>query len=219
MDRLVKFPHWVGFHMETIISQAQQTSWVEWFGTAAGLIGVYWSIKERVLAWPFFILCYSSYVYLSLSASLYAAMGLNACFIPISFYGWWRWSRSTGSGSAGKAEGGRLAIARLGPKGYGLALGALLAGSLLIGWALDRFTEGYLPYLDAFASTLSLIAQWMLGRKLIENWIAWFVADLVFVFLWGVQGYWVAVFMFVVFMGLAVMGFAQWRKELRSHEG
>ena len=77
--------------MEAIITQIQQTSMVEWFGTVAGLTGVTLSIKEKVLAWPFFIICYGLYAYLSFGASLYAAMLLNACFIPFALYGWWKW--------------------------------------------------------------------------------------------------------------------------------
>ena len=83
-----------------------------------------------------------------------------------------------------------------------------------IGAILSRYTEGAFPYLEAFGTSLSFLAQWMLSRKYIENWIAWFVADTAFIVLWGIQGYWVAVGMFIVFTVLAALGFLSWRKEL-----
>jgi len=200
--------------MEAIITQIQQTSMVEWLGTATGLIGVTLSIKEKVLAWPFFIFCYGLYAYLSYGASLYAVMFLNVCFIPISLYGWWKW------GMASRAEGGdvsssdSLAIATLNLRQIVAVGGIVLLATIGIGTILSRYTEGAFPYLDAFATSLSFLAQWMLSRKYTENWIAWFVADVAFIILWGIQGYWVAVGMFIVFTVLAALGFLSWRKEL-----
>lgn len=200
-----------GLLMEEIVTQLQQTSLVEWLGTATGLLGVYLSIKEKVLAWPFFIMCYGLYVYLSFSASLYSAMALNACFIPIGIYGWREWSRATAKKGDGEEE---LSISRLGARGIGAVLSILILGTVLIGSALWRFTEGAMPFLDAFATTLSFLAQWLLSRKYIENWIAWLLADLAFMVLWGAQGYWVSVGMFAVFTVLATYGFLSWRKGL-----
>ncbi len=199
--------------METLIDQIQQTSLVEWLGTITGLLGVYLSIKEKVLAWPFYILCYALYTYLSVSAGLYAAMVLNACFIPISLYGWWQWSRTSSEDATGAATQ-ELSIGRLRgiPLAWTIAIG--IAGTVGIGALLSHYTEGTAPYLDAFATTLSFLAQWMLSKKYIENWLAWIAADLAFMILWGSQGYWVAVAMFIVFTALAVMGYASWKKEI-----
>lgn len=204
--------------MESFIDQIQQTSLVEWLGTATGLLGVYLSIKEKVLAWPLYILCYGLYAYLSFAASLYAAMILNACFIPISIYGWWQWSRSANGKLDAKTKAdNELRISSIRGKTLVWTIAIGVFGTVAVGALLSRYTEGSAPYLDAFATTLSFIAQWMLGRKYIENWLAWIAADLAFVILWGSQGYWVAVAMFLVFTALAVYGFFSWRKERQTH--
>ncbi|QXD33142.1 nicotinamide riboside transporter PnuC [Candidatus Pelagisphaera phototrophica] len=203
--------------MEAIITQIQQTSMVEWLGTAAGLIGVYLSIKEKVLAWPFFLFCYGLYAYLSYGASLYAAMTLNACFIPISAYGWWKWGVASRGKNESTPTSKSLAITRLTLK-QRMAIGGIsLLATIGIGTILDRYTECILPYLDAFATSISFLAQLLLSRKLIENWIAWFIADTAFIVLWAIQGYWIAVAMFTVFTVMAALGFLSWRKELSKH--
>ena len=74
--------------MQTIIDQLLATSWIEWLGTITGVVGVYLSIKEKVVAWLLFIVCYSAYVYLSWQAELYAALKMHVVFIVISIYGW-----------------------------------------------------------------------------------------------------------------------------------
>ncbi len=203
--------------MEAFITQIQQISLVEWLGTAAGLIGVTLSIKEKVLAWPFFILCYGLYAYLSYGASLYAAMTLNACFIPFSVYGWWKWGMASRGKSKAHSSIESLAIAKLTSRQRIAVGGVGLLATFGIGTVLSRFTEGNYPFFDAFATSLSILAQWMLSRKYIENWIAWFIADMAFIVLWSIQGYWAAVGMFTVFTVLAALGFFSWRKELSRH--
>lgn len=200
--------------METIITQIQQTSMVEWLGTATGLVGVYLSVKGKILAWPLFIVCYGLYAYLSFSAALYAAMALNVCFIPIAVYGWWQWSVSSKAEDADEFSDESLGVARLNRTQLFWMIGIVIVGTITIGGVMTHYTEGAFPYFDAFATCLSFCAQWMLSRKLLENWIAWFVADTVFIMLWGIQGYWVAVAMFIIFTLLAVKGFTSWKKEL-----
>lgn len=199
--------------METILTQIQNTSAVEWLGTATGLIGVYLSIKEKAVAWLFYIVCYILYVYLSFKASLFAAMVLNAIFIPISAWGWIQWGRSSES-----SEKPEVRISKTNPNQYLWLVCIAILGTAGLGLFLQNFTEGILPYLDAFATIVSLMAQWMLGRKLLENWLAWIIADSCFIVLWGWQGYWVALSMFLVFTFLATSGYLTWKKELSETE-
>ena len=201
--------------MDTIFSQIAATPLIEWVATAAGLVGVYLSIKERILAWPFFIVCYGLYVSIAFEATLYAATVFNAGFIPISIYGWRRWYVSKKSRAEEGEGSGAWAVSHL-TRAQGVAVLAIVAaGTLAFGALLLRFTEGAFPFLDAFATTLSFSAQWMLSRKHLENWLAWMVADLVFALLWGMQGYWLTVFMFLVFALLSMKGYFEWRGALK----
>ncbi|MEQ9825603.1 MAG: nicotinamide riboside transporter PnuC [Puniceicoccaceae bacterium] len=193
--------------MDAILSQMQQTSWLEWLGTLTGLAAVVLSIRERVLAWPLFVSCYALYVVLSWQASLPAAMALNALFIPISLYGWWSWQRGRQQSACGQEA---LSISRMPGKIRNLAVISIAGATLLLGWVNQRWIGGALPYLDAFATISSLAAQWMLSRKWVENWIAWILADLAFALLWGLQGYAVTVIMFAVFTLLAICGWCSW---------
>jgi len=200
-------------HMDSFLTQVQQTSWIEWMGTATGLVAVILSIREKVMAWPLYIACYGLYAVLSYQASLSAAMVLNACFIPISIYGWWKWSTPQQKAQSGEEEVGTLSITRMNRKTLGFILILTVLLSLAWGVVNAKIFKGALPYLDAFATVISFVAQWMLSRKYVENWIAWIMADVAFTLLWGLQGYWVTVLMFAVFTGLAISGWWTWKKE------
>lgn len=196
--------------LDTIWPQIVATSWIEWLGTVAGVAGVYLSIKEKTIAWLFFIICYSAYVYLSFEAGLFAALLMNSIFIVISIYGWLSWTKSTQVVDTANKVGNvpRSLLYRV--------LFFILILTVVLGWTLNAYTEAYLPYLDAFATSCAITAQWMLSRKYIENWICWICADSIYIYLWGVQGYYVSVGLFVIFIGLAIKGWFEWRALIRA---
>jgi nicotinamide mononucleotide transporter len=71
-----------------------------------------------------------------------------------------------------------------------------------------------LPYLDSGLTTLSLVAQWMMTRKILENWVLWIIADIVYVPMYISKGLYVTAGLYAVFLVLAIMGLVQWRRSL-----
>jgi nicotinamide mononucleotide transporter len=192
-----------------IWDQLKWVSPVEWIGMVTGITGVYLSIKEKLWAWPFFILCYLSYVYLSWDANLYAALLLNIVFIFISIYGWSNWIKSS------QREDSVIHIQHT-PKAHFLrVLGLVATFTFIIGWVLTQYTNAYLPYLDAFATSCAFTAQWMLSRKYIENWLCWILADCVYVYLWSAQGFYVSAALFIMFILLAIKGWFEWKRTIK----
>ena len=156
--------------MDHLLTQLSAISPIDWFAMITGIAGVYLSIKERILAWPFFILCYAAYVYISFRGNYYAFGGMNVIFVFVATYGWFRWSTSS------KKGGGEIRISHLAPAHRWIVAAFICVGTLGLGYLLKSTGEARLPYYDAFATTCTLSAQWMLGRKYIENWIFWILA-------------------------------------------
>ncbi len=150
--------------MDTLWLQLKAISPIDWFAMLTGIVGVWLSIKEKIAAWPLFILCYAAYVYISFRSGYYAFGGMNIIFVGVAAYGWFKWA------SSGNAETGEpVAIAHL-PARTRLSIAALIClGTLSIGWLLSFSGEARLPYFDAFATSCALCAQWMLSRKYAEN--------------------------------------------------
>lgn len=187
---------------------------LEWIGMVSGITAVALSVREKILAWPIFILCYGIYAWIGFHADAFAFMLLNLAFIPIGIYGWIEWA----SGRAA-ARDAAVRITHIPTPFLPFSGVLLLAGTVGIGWLLANHADGQLPYLEAFATTLALLAQWMLSRKYIETWKAWIVSDLAFILLWGSQQYWPTVAMFSVFICLAIWGHLQWKQSLTGRDG
>jgi nicotinamide mononucleotide transporter len=192
--------------LETFLEQLAATSWVEWLGMVTGIVGVWLSIKEKIAAWPAFIICYGSYVYISYQFGLHAFMGMNIVFIVISFYGWIKWSKQD--------ESVATRITHTTKSHWPFVVAFMVLGTIGIGWLLGTRGEANLPYLDAFAACCGFTAQWMLSRKQIETWLFWILSDIVYLGLLANAGSWPSVLLFVLFIILAIKGWREWLKQI-----
>ena len=180
---------------------------LEWTAAAIGLLAVWLTVRENVAAWPVGAVMVALYVYIFASARLYADAGLQVIYFVLQFYGWYQWLR-------GGAAHGALAVSRATPAVLA-ACGMIGAtGTVALGWLLARHTDQALPYWDSGIAAFSLVAQWMLARKLLENWIFWFVIDVVAVGVYASRGLVATTVLYAVYIGLAVAGYRAWRSHL-----
>jgi nicotinamide mononucleotide transporter len=90
---------------------------------------------------------------------------------------------------------------------------AALFGLILpvLGWA-----RGSVPVFDATITALSVVAQVMLNTRRVESWYVWVLVDLVSVPVYVVKGLYLIALLYLVFLGLAVRGAWEWRREARG---
>ena len=176
-------------------------------GVVTGILGVWLTTRQSIWCWPVGLVAVLAYVVVFYEARLYAAMGLQVVFVVLIIYGWYEWLH----GGAGR---GALRVSRVSRRAL-MPLALLgLASSALLGFGLGRLTDEPLPFIDAFAMSFSLIAQWMQARKHLETWLMWVVLDLIYVGMGLSQGLWLTAGLYVVYVGLAIIGYRDWRGEL-----
>jgi len=142
-------------------------------------------------------------------SGLYSDMGLQVVYLALSIYGWYQWLH-------GGTQRTELHVSRATPRTW-LVCGVIgIAAWLLIGRLTSMIPGVSLPYLDSGLTALSLIAQWMMTRKILENWILWIVADVVYVPMYLYKNLVPTAALYSVFLVLAIMGFVGWRRSLRE---
>ena len=178
-------------------------------GVLTGVAGVWLTTRQNIWCWPVGIVSVASFVVVFFSAKLYAAMGLQCVYIGLLAYGWHAWLH-------GGAGHGALKVSRL-PRRLGLGLLALAAAAAGAGgyWFQAR-TDHVMPYVDSFTTSFSLAAQWMQARKYLENWVLWVVVDVAYVGMSLSQGLTLTAGLYAVFIGLALLGFRDWRRSMMS---
>lgn len=183
--------------------------WLEACAVVFGIVSVWLSVKENIWSWPTAIVNVSLYFVIFFRQRLYADMGLQVFYAAISAYGWYHWLY-------GGTQHTLLRVSRT-PKAHWAILPLLwIGGTLGLGTILRQHTNAALPYMDSALTTGSLIAQWMMTRKYLENWVIWVVLDVVYVAVFINRGLRLTAFLYAVFLVLAARGYVEWK---RSWEG
>jgi nicotinamide mononucleotide transporter len=184
---------------------------LEGIAVAFGLLSVWLSTRENIWSWPTALVNVGLFTVVFYRARLYADTGLQVIYFLLSLYGWYQWK----FGGENRTE---LRVSRLTPR-LALALGALgAAGSLALGTLLQRQTDASLPFLDSTLSVFSLIAQWMMTRKILENWALWIALDVVYVWMFvALKSLHFTAFQYAVFLVLAAMGLRDWKRSYDRH--
>lgn len=179
--------------------------WIEWIAAIAGAVSVYLSAKEKIASWPTAIVNVSLYIFVFYESGLYSDMGLQVVYLALSVYGWYKWLHG------GDARD-RLHVSKATPRVWVVSAAIGIAFWLAL-WRYTSTLPGVaLPYMDSGLTTLSLIAQWMMTRKILENWILWIIADIVYVPMYISKSLYVTAGLYAVFLVLAIMGLVEWRR-------
>lgn len=174
-----------------------------------GIISVWLSVREHVWSWPTAIVNVALYFVIFHEQKLYADMGLQVFYAGISVYGWYHWLY----GGANRTE---LPVSKT-PRMLWIALPVLWAATTIgVGRLLSVSTDAAVPYADAALTAGSLIAQWMMTRKYLENWAIWIALDVGYVVLFLSRGLPLTAFLYAVYLGLATKGLIDWSRSLRA---
>lgn len=170
-----------------------------------GVVSVFLSVRQNIWSWPTAIVNVGLYIIIFGEARLYADAGLQVVYVVLSAYGWYHWLY----GGKNRTE---LPVSRTPLRLWGVLAAIGVAGSVLLGTFLARFTPDPLPFLDASTATTSLIAQWMMTRKLLENWIIWVAVDVVYIGIYITRSLKPTAVLYLMFLLLSVLGYVQWRR-------
>lgn len=193
------------------LSRMTDLSFLEIVATISGILCVWLQTKEKVLAWPFGILSVSISAFIFLNARLYSDLGLHVIYIFLNIYGWYNWTtRST--------DHNLSPILNMSMRHWWLGWLGILIGTLILGYMMGSFTDADLYYFDAFTTTGSLFAQWLLAKKYLQNWLFWIVVDCVAIPLYLYKGLYFFSFLFAVYMIICVRGYISWKQSYRHQE-
>ena len=193
---------------------AAPATWLELIAAVIALVMVGCNMREIHWGWPLGIASSLLYFFVFANAKIYGDASLQIFFAVVALWGWFQWLRGRGHhGDAGDGTSA-LRITRLSPRGVAATLLACAIAWPLIALFLRRFTDTDVPWWDGFATGLSLVGQFLLGRKFIENWLVWIAVNVVSVGLFVHKGLWLTVALYAVFTVLSVAGYLAWRRRL-----
>lgn len=187
----------------------QWISFLELTAMLSGVAGVWLTMKQNVWCFPVGMLNVSLYAILFFTPGirLYADALLQCAYLGLLIYGWYMWS---GKKTEKKVE----APTYMQKAEWTKAILISLPATIILGAFLSTFTNADLAWIDSPLTVISLLAQWMIAKKKIENWLLWIVANSFYIPLYIYKDLPLTAFLYFLFLLLALKGWREWKQNL-----
>jgi len=188
------------------------TGWLEWCGVFTGILCVWLAAKNNIWNWPIACVSVIIYVFIFFEGKLYADAGLQIYFLVTNIYGWYYWSKQRDNPTQERP------VINITKNEIILSIIGVIVFTLGLGLTLFHKTDASFPFVDSFCTACSLIAQVFLARKVLQNWLIWIFVDIIYVSVYFSKDLYATGLMYALYIGIATMGYLDWRKTYREQK-
>ena len=204
--------------LQTILQQfiegMKQTTWPEYIAVFSGIVFVYYSRAENILAYPVGLVNAIIYIWLSVKGHLFGEASVNLYYTIMSIYGWILWT---------KKDVQQHHVVNIQFSNAKQWLQQILFFSffyaaifLILTYLKQSFAPGAIPWADAFASATAYTGMWLMAKKKVESWYWWIATNIASIPLYFVKGYvFTSVYYFILLI-MAFFGLVEWMKRARK---
>jgi nicotinamide mononucleotide transporter len=185
-------------------------SGTEIIASILGVANIVLLVRRSIWNYPFGIVMVTLYGFVFFEARLYSDAALQVFFFVVQVYGWWVWYHA-------RNDDGLVRVEAMSNRARLVWIAVIAAVTVAEGWYLSRYTGDSAPWMDANTTAMSVVAQYLLSIRKIENWILWIVTDVVQIGLYYWKGLYPTTGLYVLFLVLSAVGLYQWLRELRAH--
>ena len=188
-----------------MISNLVHSDWIEPTAVVLAIAYLLLAIKQNISCW--FAAFFSSllYFFVMYSAGLYMEAGLQIFYCIMAVYGWTQWRTSL-------PDNTKFLVKTWNRNQHLKAISLIILLALSSGWALEKFTNAALPFIDSLTTWGAIVTTYMVAKRLLENWIYWFAIDTISVFLFYSRGLFLTSMLFFVYLIIIYFGYKSWTK-------
>jgi len=187
----------------------QGQSLLEMAGVISGLLCVYMAAKNVIWNWPLAIISVSIYIFIFYDSDLFADMGLQVYFLVVNIYGWYYWSKKASSEI-------KTPVTSIKQREVILSAVAIVIFTFLLGSILYNHTIASYPYLDSFCTACSIVAQFFMARKVLQNWLLWVFVDAIYVGIYIFKDLHLTAVMYAIYIIIALIGYVDWKRDYKK---
>jgi len=148
-----------------------------------------------------------TYTWLCLQAHLYGAVAINVYYFLTMIYGVYVWRRRLNPEKDNRVRTRELSFTLTLTI---ISITVVVAGG--VGALLAHYTSDPTPYLDAFTTVVALVAQVLMILAYRNQWVMWFIVDIVSVAMWLYVGDYCMTAQYVFWCCNCIYGYLTWKK-------
>ncbi|MES2320288.1 MAG: nicotinamide riboside transporter PnuC [Pseudomonadota bacterium] len=175
---------------------------------AATGIAIFLAGRNNIHTWWTGILGCSLFGVLFYQTNLYADVALQVFFVISSAIGWWQWNKG--------AQGEPLPITHASLNTILLLVPLGAAATAGYGALLHYYTNAYAPFLDSTVLVFSIVAQFLMMKRRVDNWPFWILVNTIAVPLYASRELYLTSFLYGCYWINAVVSWIWWRRLARA---
>ena len=165
-------------------------------------------VRENIWCWAAAIVSVSLYIFICFEAKLYAETGLQGFYLIMAITGYVFWKESPNKQQVNIKE---LSIGH-----HALILFVGIVFTLILGYILTIYTQAKLPLLDSFTTVFSIVATFMVIKKILENWLYFIAIDLISIYLYNSRDLQQTAMLFMLYTIIAFIGYYNWLRLMQK---
>jgi len=163
------------------------------------------AVKQDVKCWFAAIISSTLYFFIMYKAGLYMEAWLQIFYIVMAFYGIQQWTVTNNNQSKFIVRSWRWNT-------HFWVIAIIIILAIITGLLLEKFTNAALPFLDGLTTWGAIITTYMVAKRLLENWIYWFVIDMISIYLFLSRGLFLTAILFCIYLVIIFFGYRSWIK-------
>lgn len=180
------------------------TSWIEILAVLLAIAYVLLAIRQSIACWVAAFVSSCLYVWVLFGARLYMESVLNVFYALMAVYGFRQWRT--------RRHGASLGVSRWPPVRNLLGAAAVVSASAVSWFFLRRYTPAAWPFVDSMVTWASVLATFLVARKVYENWHWWLLIDSASVCLYFTRRLYLTMLLFALYVVLIALGMREWRR-------
>ena len=179
---------------------------VETAAVIFSIIYVVLAAKQNIWCWSFAAISVTLYIYICLNAQLFAETSLQIFYLFMAAYGYYNWNKSDTE----------LEIQQWSVTKHLLLILFGAIAVFLTGFYFSIYTNAKMPIVDSFTTVFSIIATYMITKKVLENWLYWIVIDIVSIYLYFNRDLHLTSLLFMLYTIIAIFGYFTWLNKMKK---
>ena len=194
-------------HEVTLLLSNLKFNWsiIESGAVLFSILYVVLAAKQNIWCWFFAGISVTLYIYICFISHLFAETGLQVFYLFMAVYGYYNWNNS------------KIAI-NINQWNFSKHLFLILIAAIitfLMGFYFTTYTSAKMPIVDSFTTVFSIIATYMLTKKVLESWLYWIVIDAMSIYLYFSRDLHLTSLLFLIYTVIAIFGYFAWIKQMR----
>ncbi|MES2322221.1 MAG: nicotinamide riboside transporter PnuC [Pseudomonadota bacterium] len=164
--------------------------------------------RNNIHTWWTGILGCSLFGVLFYQTNLYADVVLQVFFIVSSAVGWYQWKKGGKGDELPVTHASLATLLMIVPAGVAVTAG--------YGALLHFYTNAYAPFLDSAVLVFSIVAQFLMMQRRVENWPFWILVNTIAVPLYASRELYLTAVLYGCYWVNAIVSWIWWRRLARA---